>query len=288
MPFSPFSPTATVRKRPSDADVARPTSDGGAPIKGYVDHAARQRCRARPAIRSTATANDGDRHRFARTAKTYTFTVAARNKLGVGYPSLATSPRTIGVPTSRRLSADRRARRRTAPSSRGHAPAHRQRSPAVTGYVVTPYLGTRRPDTATFKSAATTQTITGLTNGDDVHVRGRGREHQRHRPAFRHVGKVVVGTPLAPTDVGRVARSPRRAVTWHAPDLDERRPDHGIRGHAVHRRQHAGAHNFESATTTQATMTGLQAGAIYTFKVSATNSRGTGPRSHASNPATAG
>jgi hypothetical protein len=53
----------------------------------------------------------------------------------------------------------------TAPASDGGSP--------ITGYVVTPYIGYSPQPSTTFNSTATTETLTGLTNGSTYRFRVR-------------------------------------------------------------------------------------------------------------------
>ncbi len=97
---------------------------------------------------------------------TYTFRVAARTVVGTGPWSAAsntvipTPPATTpDAPTLTTAAADNGNARVTwtAPASNGGS--------AVTGYVVTPYVGFTAQAARTFNSTATSQTISGLTNG---------------------------------------------------------------------------------------------------------------------------
>ena len=282
VPFSPFSPKATSGNGQATLTWREPTNDGGANIKGYV---------VTPSINGVAqtpirfnTAATTQIITGLTNGKTYRFTVAAKNKIGVGYPSVPTAPRTIGIPLAptAAIAAPGDASARVS----WHAPPPGN-LPGVFQYVVTPYLGTVALTPRTFKSAATTETITGLTNGNAynfvvaaVNINGIG-------PHSEITNNVVVGSPLAPTDV-IATQDPRGvAVSWHPPASTN---GARITGYVVTPylgSKARAARNF-GGHTTQATMTGLQAGTSYTFKVSASNSRGTSPRSHASNPATAG
>jgi titin len=95
-------------------------------------------------------------------ATTYTFRVKAKNGNGVG-PSSVSSPVTVGSPLAPTGVTGSGGNRQaivqwTAPSSNNGA--------AVTGYVVTPYLGSTAQTAKTFDSTATTQTVTGLQNAN--------------------------------------------------------------------------------------------------------------------------
>ena len=59
----------------------------------------------------------------------------------------------------------------TAPSSNGGS--------AITGYLVTPYVGTTAQPAQTFTGTATTQIVTGLNPGTTLHVHGRRAEPGR-------------------------------------------------------------------------------------------------------------
>jgi virginiamycin B lyase len=96
-----------------------------------------------------------------------------------------------------------------------------------------------------------------------------------------------VGTPGAPTAVTASARGGGTAtVKWKAPTITNGAP---IAGYVVTPIKAGVAQKpltFKSTATTQ-TISGLIAGKSYTFKVAATNTRGTGTQSTASKPITA-
>ena len=90
----------------------------------------------------------------------------------------------------------------TAPASNGGS--------AITGYVVTPYIAGTAQAVQTFSSAATTETVTGLTPGTSytftvaaVNAAGTG-------PAWRSLAAVTVNTGPEP-DVRRAAGGRGRA-----------------------------------------------------------------------------
>ena len=102
----------------------------------------------------------------------------------------------------------------------------------------------RRPITGS--PPATTTTVTGLTTGHDLHLHRPGAQPERRRARRRPQSNPV--TPLtAVAPVGADRRRRRRPasqsarVTWTAPAVRRRQPDHGLHGDAVHRRDGADA-----------------------------------------------
>jgi hypothetical protein len=155
----------------------------------------------------------------------------------------------------------------------------------ITGYVVTPFVGTAARPAHTFAATATSGAVGGLTNGTTYTFRvaaknavGTGTRSAASKP-------VVAGAPAAPWGVSASASGAGRAtVHWNAP------ANNGavITGYVV-TPYLAGvaqpARTFTTAATTQA-LTGLATAHVYTFRVAAKNSRGTGPLSAASNAVT--
>ena len=92
----------------------------------------------------------------------YRFTVAASNGWGSGPPSALTDPVTAGAPTT--------ATSVTATSGIASATMHwtapsTNNGSAITAYVITPNLGIAPQPPQTYRSTATTQTVTGLQSG---------------------------------------------------------------------------------------------------------------------------
>lgn len=159
-PAAPAAPTAVAGVLSATVTWVAPASNGST-ITGYT---------VTPFIGSTAkTATTYDASTTTRTVtglaalSSYTFKVAAINTYGTGTASAASNAVTVytvpGTPTvgaakGRNSSASLSW---TAPSSNGGS--------AITGYVVTPYVGTTAQPAQTFTGTATTQIVTGLSPG---------------------------------------------------------------------------------------------------------------------------
>jgi titin len=215
----------------------------------------------------------------------YSFTVTASNAIGTGNASTAsntvTAPNVPGVPTGVTASAGNglASVTWTAPGSTGGS--------AITGYVVTPYLnGTTAQTAQTFVSTATTEPVTGLTNGSAytfkvAAINGVGTGSQSTASA----SVTLPTTPGAPTIGTATAGAGSASVTWTAPSSNG---GSAITGYVV--TPYIGttaqtAQTFNSTATTE-TVTGLAAGTAYTFKVAAINAVGTGTQSAASGSVT--
>ncbi len=114
----------------------------------------------------------------------YTVTVTATNSVGTAYISVASAPSaaafpstTFGAPTIGTATGgfQQATVSWTAPAALAGT------QPALTGYVVTPFIGTTAQPAQTFNSTATTETLTGLTGGHSVHLHGGRHQRQRHR-----------------------------------------------------------------------------------------------------------
>ena len=157
---------------------------------------------------------------------------------------------------------------------------------AITGYVVTPYIGAVAQTSVTFLSTATTQTVTGLTNGtaytftvaaiNGIGTGGSSAQSNAVTPAT---------TPDAPTIGTPTAGTGEATVPWTAPVSDG---GSAITGYVVTPYILGVPQTpvtFLSAATTQ-TVTGLLGGTTYTFTVAAINAVGTGGSSAESDPVT--
>ena len=202
----------------------------------------------------------------------YTFTVTAVDANGSGPPSAPSPQIVIGRPG--------KAASVTAIPGNGRATV-KWKAPSLTyglkivSYEVGIFVNSAIVSSQTFKSSATTETLTGLKNGHTYTFEVFASNGTSSGPFSDASAPVRVGVPLAPTGVHAV--SPKHAtarVHWSAP------PDNGSPITAYVVTPYIGtvakaAQVFHSNATTQ-TIVLLKAGQHYTFRVAAVNARGTG------------
>jgi hypothetical protein len=211
----------------------------------------------------------------------YTFEVTATNGIGTGPASAAsnsvTPPGAPGAPTGVTATSGN-----TSASVRWTAPVSNGGS-TITGYVVTPYIGSAAQTAQTFTSTATSETVTSLTNGtaytfEVAAINGVGTG--TNSAASNSVTPATV--PGAPTIGTATAASGNKAtVTWTAPSSNGGSP---ITGYVVTPYIGSAAQTAQTftSTATSETVTGLSSNKTYTFKVAASNAVGTGSQSAAS------
>jgi hypothetical protein len=208
----------------------------------------------------------------------YTFKVAAFNVNGSGPASAPGGTTTIGapgIPTAVTAASGngQAVVRWTAPASNGLA---------ITGYTVTPLVGGVARAPRVFNSAATTETLTGLTNGTTFTFKVAARTIFTSGLASKASVPIVVGAPGPPSAVTATAGIGRATVHWTAPATNN---GAGITGYVVTPFIGGVAQlprTFLSTATTE-TITGLTHGTTFVFRVAATNSRGKGLNSAPSN-----
>jgi hypothetical protein len=158
----------------------------------------------------------------------------------------------------------------------------------ITGYVVTPYVGYYPLPSTTFNTTATTQTITGLTNGTSYRFKVAAINANGTGP-MSTVSNPVTPAPTAPDPptIVRNATSGDRSATvnWVAPASNGGSPITGYVVTPFDGYYPLPSRTFNDTATTQ-TITGLANGTTYRFKVAAVNAIGTGPTSTISNPVT--
>jgi hypothetical protein len=156
----------------------------------------------------------------------------------------------------------------------------------VTSYTITPFIGStaQTSKTITGTPPATSTTITGLTAGTAYTFTVQAANQGGSGPASAQSNSVTPtgsGAPGAPTGVTAQGDSKSAVVKWTAPSDDG---GSAITGYTVtpYDGSAAQAATDVGGSTTSTRVTGLTNGTSYTFKVTATNSVGTGPASGAS------
>ncbi len=288
IPTVPSAPTnAAAALQPNGTVTASWTdpTNSGSPVTGYtvVPNPACPGCTGTSVSSGTATSsNIGG----LASGTAYTFTVTATNAIGTSSPSSAsnsvTTPTVPGAPTIGTATAGtaQATVTWTAPASNGGS--------AITGYVVTPYIGAAAQTPQTFVSTATTEMVTGLANGTSytfkvAAINGVGTGSQS--AASNAVTPATV--PGAPT-IGTVtgSGSGRVTVNFTAPASNGGSPITSYTVTATDVTKSTRGGQTASGAGSPITVIGLRSGDVYTFTVKATNAIGTGPASSASSQIT--
>ena len=219
---------------------------------------------------------------------TYTFTVTATNAIGTSPASTAsnsvTTPTVPGAPTIGTATAASASATVTwtAPASNGGS--------AITGYVVTPYIAGVAQTPQTFTSTATTETVTGLTNGTSytfkVAATNRIGTGANSGASNAVTPATVPGAPTIGTATAGSLGTLKATVTFTAPASNGGSliTSYTVTATDVSNSFRGG--QTASGSGSPITVTGLHSGDVYTFKVTATNAIGTGASSAASNQIT--
>ncbi|MDQ1379756.1 MAG: hypothetical protein QOJ71_475, partial [Actinomycetota bacterium] len=271
---SPGSTSATVRWSP-------PTTNNGSAVTGYTVTAYSG---FSPVTSKSfpATARSGVIPGL-QSARKYSFDVVATNARGAGVRA-STPIITTGTPTAPTGVS-------VSPGT-GSATVHwsvptSNNGSAITSYVVTPYFRSNALTPVTVSAPQTSATLT-LMNAQPYTFSVAATNAIGTSPQSGVTGAITVGAPTAPTAVW--ARPGNGAITayWTAPASNN---GHAITGYVVTLVLNGVSQNprtFASTATHQA-LGGLTNGRIYSVKVAAQNSVGTGPQSSpASVPITVG
>lgn len=200
----------------------------------------------------------------------YTFQVTASNAVGAGSAgvSAAVTPATTPDAPAGVSAVGGNAQATvswTAPAANGGSP--------ITGYVVTPFIGTSAQ--SPFNVAGSPATVTGLANGTVYTFRvaasnvvGTGGQSTASNAV------TPIGVPGAPTNLSAVGGAQSAYVSWSAPTSN---------GGSVITRYNVTRYlngvsqgTVNNGTSTNITITGLTNGSTYTIDVTATNATGTG------------
>ncbi len=271
VPGSPGVPAAKAGDRSASLTWSAPAADGGSPVTSYL---------VTPYVGGVAQpAQDTGSSATSYTVTglvngaAVTFTVSARNAVGAGPASGASSPVTPaalpGQPTNVTAVAGNRSASVTwtAPASNGSA---------VTGYVVSTVAGASRISTTT-APGTTSVVVSGLVNGTSYSVTVAAVNAVGTGLPSTAVAVAPGAVPGAPTGVNATRGNKSVTLSWTAP-ADNGRPITGyvvtpyVLGVALPSRSTGGP-------GTSFTVTGLANGTPYAFSVAAVNAMGTGPTS---------
>ncbi len=147
----------------------------------------------------------------------------------------------------------------------------------ITGYVVRPYLGTVAQPAQVFNSTQAHQALTGLQDGKSYQFTVAAQNAGGTGPTSAKTAPIIVGSPSPPAKptVTRVAAGSLK-VAFKPPVSNGAPITKYTAGCAS---SNGGAGGLKSGAASPITVTGLTAGKTYNCRVSATNSRGTGPPS---------
>ncbi|MBS2022738.1 MAG: fibronectin type III domain-containing protein, partial [Deltaproteobacteria bacterium] len=289
VPTEPDAPTNVVTAQGNAfATVAwtAPAFDGGLPVVGYDVTAS-----PGGAVMSTGSATNVVFTGLTN-GTTYTFTVVAKNVVGSGPASSASTPvkpATVpNAPTSVNATSLQNGQvpvSWTAPADNG--------GDSIIKYTVKASPG---PRTATVTctpptACATNATVTGLTNGTSYTFTVIATNGVGDSVASSDSNAAIPATlPDAPTGVTAVRGNGSASVTWTAPFDNGTQVTSYVVTSSPGGLTSSVSCTAPAACATATTVSGLTNGTSYTFTVVAKNAAGTGPASSASNavtPATA-
>ncbi len=267
-PGAPSGVTATAGPAQATVNWTAPATNGSAitqyTVTPYVGATAQTPVSVNAPTTSTTVTN-------LINGTAYTFQVTATNGVGTGPAgtSNAVTPAAApGAPTNVAASAGNQQATVTwtAPSDNGSA---------ITGYTITPYIGTQAQTPSSAGATATSATISALTNGTTYTFSVAATNGVGTGPASSSGAVTPAGPPFAPGSVSASPGNTQATVTWVAPGAN----GSAITGYTVTPYIAGQSQTPVQAgpSATAATVTGLTNGTAYRFTVTATNGVGTGP-----------
>ena len=277
-PGAPLSVIAIGTDRQATVSWSAPPN-GGPPITSYT-------VTATPGGASTTVTGTSATITGLAVGTTYTFTVTATNTLGTGPGSVSNAAATWDYPGPPRSVT---AIAGTADAAVSWQPPLSDGGSPVTGYTVTPYVGTNPLPQTTVDGSTVMTTVAGLVSGTSYTFAVTASTVVGTGPAGTSPVVTLGGTvPDAPQSVTAVAGDARAVVSWQPPTSDGGSP---VMSYTV--TPYVGTTPLSPTTvdgsTLSTTIVGLVNGTSYTFAVTATTVVGTGPAgtSPAVTPATA-
>ncbi len=279
VPGAPTIGTATAGNGSVSVTFTAPAANGGSPITGFT-------ALCTSSNGGAAGSGSGPTSPISVSSltngKTYTCTVKATNAIGSGPASAASNafvPATVpGAPTIGVATPGDGTVvvRFTAPTSNGGSP--------ITTYTAR-CISSNGGAPGSASLLATQITVGGLTNGKSYTCSATATNAAGQGGASAATGTFAEGAPAPPTGVTATAGAGQATVSWVAPANNNGSAVTGYVVTAYIGTVLAATQGFNSTATTQ-NVTGLTTGTAYSFKVAATNARGTGLNSASSNTVT--
>jgi hypothetical protein len=155
----------------------------------------------------------------------------------------------------------------------------------ITGYVVTPYLGTVAQPPRSFSSAKTAELVTGLTNGKAYSFKVVARNALGEGVPSAKSGATIAGAPGRPGSAGTYIPPPTLGQIGVDGGIPSKNGSNITRYNATCTSSNGGVTVSgvrENPAYHIVLLSGLTSGKTYKCTMTATNARGTGPRSNAS------